>query len=284
VDVTDTLDTPPPRFDLDALAAGPTPVGAPDAGVTLRLTRDGAVAEIALARPEALNAQTPSTWAALREVRDGLPESVRVVVVRGEGRAFSAGLDRRLFTPEGVPGQPGIAALATVSPEQGAAQIAEYQASFGWLQTAPVTTIALVQGHAIGAGFQLALACDLRLVADDVSFCMAEAGLGIVPDLGGTQRLVDLVGYSRAVDLCLTVRRVGAEEALRTGLATAVVPTGGLDAALEPLLDALLAVPRGAAVATKQLLLAAAGEQNASQEARERAAQLARLHALLAGG
>ena len=275
-----TSDAPPPLFDADALLAGPVPVGPEGSGVTLRLAREGAVAVVGLDRPDALNAQTPLTWTALRQVRDGLPETVRIVVVRGEGRAFSAGLDKRMFTPKGIPGQPGIGALAALTPEQGHEQIAEYQASLGWLQTAPFTTVALVQGHAIGAGFQLALACDLRLVADDVSFCMAEPGLGIVPDLGGTQRLVDLVGYSRALDLCLTVRRVGAEEALRIGLATAVVPAGGLETAVEPLLDALLAVPHGAAVATKQLLLAAGGERNAEQEVRERTAQLARLRAL----
>lgn len=276
-------DAPPPLHDTDDLLAGPVPVGPPDSGVTLRLDRGGEVAVVSLDRPDALNAQTPNTWVALREVRDSLPESVRVVVLRGEGRAFSAGLDKRLFLPDGIPGQPGIVAMAGMTPEQGDAQIAEYQAAFGWLQTAPFTTIALVQGHAIGGGFQLALACDLRLVADDVSFCMAEPGLGIVPDLGGTQRLVDLVGYSRAVDLCLTVRRVGAEEALRIGLATAVVPAGGLDTAVEPLLDAMLAVPRGAAVATKGLLLAANGERNAEQERRERTTQLARLRSLAAG-
>lgn len=275
-------DAPPPLFDTDALLAGPAPVGPDGSGVTLRLARDGAVAVVGLDRPDALNAQTPLTWTALRRVRDGLPTTVRVVVLRGEGRAFSAGLDRRLFAPDGIPGQPGIVALAGMTPAAGDEQIAEYQAAFGWLQTAPFTTVALVQGHAIGAGFQLALACDLRIVADDVSFCMAEAGLGIVPDLGGTQRLVDLVGYSRALDLCLTVRRVGAEEALRIGLATAVVPAGGLETALEPLLDALLAVPQGAAVATKALLLAANGKRNTEQEHRERTAQLARLRALAA--
>ena len=69
-------------------------------------------------------------------------------------------------------------------------------------------TIAAVQGHAIGAGFQLALACDFRVLAEDVQFCMAETGLGLVPDLGGTLPLVRLVGYSRAAEICVTSRRV----------------------------------------------------------------------------
>lgn len=253
---------------------------APEAGLDVRLSRDGAVAQLSLIRPEALNAQSPHTWAALRQVRDALPATVRIVVVRGEGRAFSAGLDRRMFAPGGLPGVPGITELAAMPAARGDAEIASYQQAFGWLAGPQRTSVALVQGHAIGAGFQLALACDLRVVAEDVSFCMAEPGLGIVPDLGGTQRLVDAVGYSRAVDLCLTGRRVGADEALRIGLATAVVPADGLAAAGESLLDALLAVPREAATATKALLLAATGGRQPEQEAAERAAQLQRLREL----
>ena len=81
-----------------------------------------------------------------------------------------------------------------------------------------------MQGHAIGAGFQLALACDLRVLADDAQLAMAEVTLGLVPDLGGTKRLVELVGYSRALEICVTGRRMGAAEADRLGLATVVVP------------------------------------------------------------
>ena len=75
-------------------------------------------------------------------------------------------------------------------------------------------SIAAVQGHAIGAGFQLALACDLRVVADDVQFAMRETSLGLVPDLTGTHPLVGLVGYARALEICVTGRFVHAEEAV----------------------------------------------------------------------
>ena len=74
-------------------------------------------------------------------------------------------------------------------------------------------SIAAVQGHAIGAGFQLALACDLRILADDAKLCMKEPALGLVPDLTGTKPLVDIVGLPRAIELCLTARTVAAEEA-----------------------------------------------------------------------
>ncbi len=70
-----------------------------------------------------------------------------------------------------------------------------------------------MQGHAIGAGFQLALACDLRVLAEDARFSMAEVTLGLVPDLAGTKRLVELVGYARALEICATGRRIDATEA-----------------------------------------------------------------------
>jgi enoyl-CoA hydratase/carnithine racemase len=138
-----------------------------------------------------------------------------------------------------------------------------------------------VHGHAIGGGFQLALGTDIRIVAEDAQFTMAEPTLGLVPDLGGTKRLADLVGYSRAVEICLTGRRVSAAEAYDIGLASRVVPAEGLDAAIEQTVAALLAVDRDAAAETKALLLAARGRSQSDQEAAERLAQYRRLRALV---
>ncbi len=226
-------------------------------------------------RPERLNAQTPHTWIWLRRVGADLPGTVRVVVVRGEGRAFSAGLDRSLFGPDG-----GLAALAAAPLDEASATVAGYQEGFGWLARPAVVSVAAVQGHAIGAGFQLALACDVRIAADDAQFSMAETSLGLVPDLGGTKRLVELVGYSRATEICLTGRRVPAKEALRIGLAAAVVPPADLDAAVAATVHALLEPPRDAMVETKALLLAASGRSQAEQEVAEREAQHRRLRDL----
>jgi enoyl-CoA hydratase/carnithine racemase len=205
---------------------------------------------------------------------------VRVVVLRGEGRAFSAGLDRAMFTPEAIPGAPGILSLARGTAEQAGAQIGEWQRAFDWMSRPDLISIAAVQGHAIGGGFQLALGADIRIVADDVQFAMAEPKLGIVPDLGGTKRIVDLVGYSRAAEICLTSRRVGATEALAIGLASRVVPRPELDAAVAETVAALLAVPREASAETKALLLAAATRTQDEQQAAEREAQYRRLRAL----
>jgi enoyl-CoA hydratase/carnithine racemase len=244
--------------------------------------RAGPLATVVLDRPDRLNAQTPHTWTALREAGRSLPGDVRVVVVRGEGRAFSAGLDKAAFAPGGIPGAPGLADLAALPPERADTTIRGFQEGFGWLRRPDLISVAAVQGHAIGAGFQLALACDLRVLADDAQLAMAEIGLGLVPDLGGTAPLVETVGYSRALELCVTGRRVGADEALRLGLATVVVPRAELAAATEDLVAALLAAPRDAVVEIKALLLGAAGRSRADQEAAERAAQLRRLADLAA--
>ncbi|MDT7651742.1 MAG: hypothetical protein QOI36_3148 [Pseudonocardiales bacterium] len=250
----------------------------------LALDVDGPRATISLARPDVLNAQTPVTWDALRSIGEALPDEVRVVVVRGEGRAFSAGLDRRFFTAREIDGLPGIAGIAELSDQEADATIAGFQAGFSWLRHPARVTVAAVQGHAIGGGFQLALACDIRVVAEDVQFCMAEATLGIVPDLGGTHPLVQAVGYSRAVEICLTGRRVGAEEAVASGLALRAVPVGQLGAAVDAIVSSLLAVPSGAARETLALLAGVAdGIDPAGALAAERAAQLRRLRSLAAG-
>ena len=144
-------------------------------------------------------------------------------------------------------------------------------------------SIAAVQGHAIGAGFQLALACDLRILADDAKLCMKEPALGLVPDLTGTKPLVDIVGLPRAIELCLTARTVSAAEAAELRLAELVVPAADLDAAVADLTAALLATDAEAAQATKQLLAQAAANTLEQQAAAERRAQAALLRARLAG-
>jgi enoyl-CoA hydratase/carnithine racemase len=231
------------------------------------------VATVTLCRPEALNAQTPSTWTALRDLSRDLPGDIRVVVLRGEGRAFSAGLDlaaANTLLPE----------LAAMDPAAAAERIAGYQEGFSWLHRPDLVSIAAVHGHAIGAGFQLALACDLRILADNAQFSMAEVTHGLVPDLCGTRRLVELVGYARALEICATGRRVGAAEADRIGLANLVVPATELDAAVRDLTAAVLAGPRDAVVEIKALLSGALLRSAPEQAARERAAQVRRIRDL----
>lgn len=246
----------------------------------VRVTADAEVATVTLAHPAKRNAQTPAMWRALAEAGRVLPGGVRVVVLRGEGKSFSAGLDRQAFEPEGFEGEPSFLDMARGSEEELDALIAEYQEAFTWWRRPDLLSIAAVQGHAIGAGFQLALACDLRVCAQDAQFAMRETSLGLVPDLGGTHPLVDLVGTARALEMCATGRFVHADEAERLGLANLVVAPDELDGAVADLSAALLAAPRNAVVETKALLAGAAGRGYDEQRAAERAAQGRRLRDL----
>ncbi|MFJ6698447.1 enoyl-CoA hydratase/isomerase family protein [Streptomyces sp. NPDC091272] len=246
----------------------------------VQLTVEDAVATVTLANPAKRNAQSPALWRALTEAGRALPGSVRVVVLRGEGKSFSAGLDRQAFTPEGFDGEPSFLDLARGPQADLDAEIAAYQEAFTWWRRADLISIAAVQGHAIGAGFQLALACDLRVVAEDVQFAMRETSLGLVPDLTGTHPLVGLVGYARALEICATGRFVHAAEAERTGLANLVVPNDELDGAVRDLTAALLAAPRDAVIETKALLQGASDRDYEQQRVAERAAQGRRLRDL----
>ena len=249
-------------------------------GAGLELSISGNVATVTLARPERRNAMTPSMWRGLARAGESIPPDVRVVVVRGAGPSFCAGIDLRMFSPDGVPGEErGLSAADPGFQES----VAGFQAGYTWLRNPAFVSIAAVQGHAIGGGFQLALSCDLRVLAEDARFCMKEPALGLVPDLTGTKPLVDIVGLPRAIELCLTARTVDAREAAQLRLAELVVPVADLDAAVADLVAALLSTDAAAARATKALLQAAPGNSLEQQAAAERAAQATLLRARQAG-
>jgi len=248
----------------------------------VRVDLADAVATVTLDRPDARNAQTPAMWAALASVGAALPDDVRVVVLRGSGESFSAGLDRRMLSPEGIPGETSLVELLGRSDQEIVDTIGVYQEGFTWLRDPRFVSIAAVQGYAIGAGFQLALSCDLRVVAEDVRFCMKEPALGLVPDLTGTKPLVAHVGYARALEICATARYVDAAEAGAIGLANRVVPVEQLDAAVTELSTALTATVAGAVRGTKALLQEAPARDLAAQCLAERTEQVARMRDLAA--
>jgi enoyl-CoA hydratase/carnithine racemase len=249
----------------------------------LRAVQSGPVLTLTLDAPQRRNSQAPSLWSALAEVGGSLDPSVRVVILRAEGPSFSAGLDRAMLTPQGAPGEPSILALAAGAAGALEEAIEQFQRGFSIWAQVPAITIAAVQGHAIGAGFQLALACDLRVVADDVAFAMRETSLGLVPDLAGTSPLVRSVGYARALEICTTGRFVGAQEAVAIGLATVAVPGEQLDATARELADAILDAPQAAVRELKPLLRHAIDASPADQLRAEREAQARLLTALVAG-
>ncbi len=254
-----------PRMTPDELAA---------AG--LRYDVAGPVATITLDRPEVRNAQTPTMWRTLARIGEEIGDDVRVVVVRGAGQSFSAGLDRAMLAPGGGDGQETVAGLLAMSDEEMSATIDDYQRGFTFLRDPRFISVAAVQGHAVGAGFQLALSCDLRVVTEDAQLGMLESSLGLVPDLTGTKPLVESVGYSRALEICVTARMVGAAEAVGIGLAVLAVPADQLDTAVADLAAALTAPMAGAVTETKQLLLAAGGRSLDEQRRHEREAQVRR--------
>ena len=248
----------------------------------LHVATDGPVRTLTLDNPTRRNAQTPSLWLALAEEAESVPDAVRVVVVRGAGPSFSAGIDTAMFTPEGIPGEESMAELSTQGPGRMQEGIAAYQEGFSRWARCPAVVVAVVQGHAIGAGLQLALAADLRVVAEDARLAMRETSLGLVPDLAGTRPLVDLVGYSRALEICATGRFVSGAEAGRIGLASVVAPPEELDAATETLVASLIAAPDAALRALKPLLRSALDADPEAQLRAEREAQTGLLQALYA--
>jgi enoyl-CoA hydratase/carnithine racemase len=221
-------------------------------------------------------------WRTLADVGAGLPDDVRVVVVRGAGHSFSAGLDRSMLDPADTSGEESVAGLLRLSDAEMAEAIDAFQRGFTFLRDPRFVSIAAVQGYAIGAGFQLALACDLRIVTDDAQLCMKETALGLVPDLTGTKPLVESVGYARALEICATARMVGAAEAVDIGLALAAVPAAELDATVADLVAALTAPMAGAVRETKALLQGAADRSLDEQRRLEREAQTRRFREVAA--
>lgn len=251
--------------------------------VGLRYEVEGPVATITLHRPEVRNAQTPAMWRALAALGRSIGDDVRVVVVRGEGDHFSSGLDRSVLDPRGnAAGGESVLALLAGSDEAMADTIGEYQEGFTFLRDPRFVSVALVRGFAVGAGFQLALSCDLRIVAHDAKFCMKESALGLVPDLTGTKPLVEAVGYSRALEICATARVVKADEAVRIGLALAAHPADELDEAVNEVVRTLVGTMPSVVAETKALLRGAEARSLDEQRRLEREAQTRRFRAVAA--
>lgn len=179
---------------------------------TLIYCKDGLVAHISLNRPHVLNAyniQMRDDFSeALRAVQDD--PDIRALLITGEGRAFCAGADLTEFGS---------------APSQAAARQVRWQRDvWGQLLSLSIPVVAAVHGYCIGSGVEIALLCDIRVGAAGTVFAMPEVQLGMIPAAGGTQTLTRSMGGSAALDLLLTGRRLDADEALRLGLLTRVVP------------------------------------------------------------
>jgi enoyl-CoA hydratase/carnithine racemase len=232
---------------------------------------------ITLNDPDKRNAQTPHTWDELFDISQQIPKEARFIVLRGNGKSFSAGLDRAMFTPEGVPGQPSFMEMAVQNDTQLDDSIAHYQRFFRVLRDLPQVSIALVQGHAIGAGFQLALACDLIVAQPSAQFALKETQWGLTPDLGGTVRFMEVLGYRKSLELIGSGRVMTAEEAYSLGLVSVI--SENLDTALSQLIDPLRAVMPEALTDAKSMLAGIAyGEEPWVAERRSQIKRLRHLH------
>ena len=227
---------------------------------TLRLELDGHVGRLVLARPDKLNSFTAEMWDELRALGQELvanPGDLRALIVIGEGRAFSSGIDTSVFTTgSGLP----VPDAGARDPNPLVDMVLRTQESFSWLEEAPFATIAAVRGFALGAGLQIALACDLRVFARGTSVGLLELKYGIIPDLGGTQRLPRLVGPGKAKEMIFTSARIDAEEAFRIGLCEQLVSDEELDEAAEKLAERIAAQPPLAITNAKRAVNAAMDE------------------------
>jgi enoyl-CoA hydratase/carnithine racemase len=250
-----------------------------DGGVRLDVT--GGVATVTMARADRRNAQTPSMWRAFQHVGEEL-DDVRVVVLRGEGQSFSAGLDRRLIDGTGIEGEGDIPSLMGMPDAEVMAWIDQCQQGFLWLRDPRWISIAAVQGHAYGAGFQLALSCDYRIATPETQLCLKETALGLVPDLTGTKPLVEIVGYARALDIAATARVVDGVEARGMGLVNVLCDAADLDREVEAAVGRFTAPVHGAVVGAKELVQLASEHGLETQRAHERRVQIGRLRDMAA--
>jgi enoyl-CoA hydratase/carnithine racemase len=198
----------------------------------LVLTEDrGPVRHVVLNRPEKRNAFNADLVLAVgRALREAsADDGVRVVVLRGEGPMFSSGMD--------------LAALAGLSEQPDSLRPfrQEILDSFSLAETMAKATVCQIQGACIGGAMELALACDLRVMAADAIIGLPETRIGLIPDVGGSSRLPAVVGVGRAKELIMTGKLIDGTEAERIGLVNRVAPADELDAATEQLVNELLA-------------------------------------------
>jgi enoyl-CoA hydratase/carnithine racemase len=212
---------------------------------------DGPVATLTLDRPEALNAITPAMLEGLRHALADVSQraDVRAVVLTGRGRAFSAGVD--------------LKALGDVRLEGGAVgDVLDLPARsvIALLTTIPQIVIAKINGHCFTGALELALACDLVVVADEAKLADTHAKWGLRPTWGMSQRLARLVGVARARELSYTARTFSGVDAASWGLAVRSAPAAELDAVVAELVDSILENSRGSLAAYKDLYRAALDE------------------------
>lgn len=204
----------------------------------------GRVARLTLASPASRNAMSRAMWEAMPAICDRVAAdpAIRVLILAGEGGTFCAGADIGEF--EATYATPGSTAAYNALVRQAQAR----------LRALEKPTVAAIAGACFGGGCGLALACDLRLAAQDARFAITPAKLGIAYSAADTRQLVAAVGEAVARDMLLTARTLDAPEALRVGLVGRLVPPPDLDAAAQATAEALATLSPASQAATKAIL------------------------------
>ena len=215
----------------------------------IKLAKENRVATIRLNRPDALNALGPEMLAEFSAAvaEAGNDESIKALVIRGEGRAFCAGADLIYFQ------------TAIKDPSLLPRYVAQIKDTLCQIEELPIPAIAVVHGFALAGGLELMMACDMALVADDARIGDQHVNVGLTPGGGSTQRLPRRVGLQRAMELLTTGRWLSGTEAAEWGLALRSVPTEQLDEELEKLLGPLRTKSREGLAIIKSVTLRGMG-------------------------
>lgn len=215
----------------------------------IKLEKNDRVATIRLNRPDALNALSPGLASdlssALTDVRED--ESLKAVVIRGEGRAFCAGADLAYF-------QTALADPTLLPP-----YLAQINDTLGQIEKLPIPAIAVVHGFALAGGLELMMACDMAVVAEDARLGDQHVNFGLIPGGGSTQRLPRRVGLQRAMELLTTGKWISGAEGVEWGLALRSAPADNLDEELESILGPLRTKSRDGLALIKQVTLRGMG-------------------------
>lgn len=202
---------------------------------TLLLQREGPVLSLILNRPEKLNAISPRLLEEMAQALDEISrmENLRLLVIRGAGRAFSSGTDLQALAGQGLERVPTAFRY----------HLSRMQEVFGRIGSLEKPVLAVIHGYALGAAMELALACDFRICTLEARFALPEVQYCLVPDLGGCQRLVRILGVARAKEFVMLGRAVDGSKAQELGLVNKAVSSDKMDQELDTWKEEILALP-----------------------------------------
>lgn len=209
-------------------------------------TDDHGITTLVMNRPEKLNSWDHEMESLLMQAAHEIESDLgkhRVLVIKGAGKAFCAGVDLAVIAAEQTRPPRELRNLMTIR-----------HRFFEWIEHVELPVIAAIHGYCLGGGLELALACDFRLLSDDAKLAMPELGFGQIPGSGAASRLAALANGSVAKDLIMTCRRIDAAEAERYGLATRVYPAAEFAASVDAFCREVAAKPPLAVAMTKQIV------------------------------